>query len=117
MGHIMIPNINFILKKIIHDVSAIIITHAHEDHIGSIPYLWPEINCPLFATPFTSCVINEKLKEHGLNNIKKITIIKSNSILKVEQFQVEFIPITHSIPEMHALVISTDKGQVFHTGD
>lgn len=115
--NISVPNINFIINEIKDNILGIIITHGHEDHIGGLPYLWPKINCPLYATKFTTYLINEKFKNHKLNIQNNIYEIKQNSSIKLGCFNFMMIPITHSIPETSALLISTNYGSVFHTGD
>ena len=115
--NIIVPDINFILQKIKNNISAIILTHAHEDHIGAIQYLWPEIECPIYATKFTSLIVMSKCKEYGLADKIRLIEIKSHQSFNLEDFTITFIPITHSIPEMHGLLIETTKGKIFHTGD
>ena len=114
---IVVPNINFIIKEIKKDILGIVLTHAHEDHIGAIQYLWSEIGCPVYATKFTSLIVKSKCKEYGLVQSMKFNEIESNSAFTLENFKITFIPITHSIPEMNGLLIETEKGKIFHTGD
>lgn len=95
----------------------LVVTHGHEDHIGAIPYLWSRFNCPIYATPFTAFLIREKLKEAHL--IKHATIIEvpCGGAISLGPFQIDYVPITHSIPESHVLKITTPKGIIVHTGD
>ena len=114
---VIVPNINFIIKKIKKDILGIILTHAHEDHIGAIQYLWSEIECPIYATKFTSTIVKYKCKEYNFNRNMKFIETMSNSKFQLQDFTITLIPITHSIPEMNALIIETAKGKIFHTGD
>ena len=114
---IIVPNINFIIKEIKKDILGIVLTHAHEDHIGAIQYLWSEIECPIYATKFTSLIVKSKCKEYGLTKKMKFIETVSNKSFQLNDFKITLVPITHSIPEMNGLVIETDKGKIFHTGD
>ncbi|MBY0580783.1 MAG: ribonuclease J [Rickettsiales bacterium] len=114
---IIVPNINFIIKEIKKDILGIVLTHAHEDHIGAIQYLWSEIECPIYATKFTSLIVKSKCKEYGLTKKMKFVETVSNKSFQLNDFKITLVPITHSIPEMNGLVIETDKGKIFHTGD
>jgi ribonuclease J len=114
---VILPDINFI-KKNIKDFLGIFITHAHEDHIGAIQYLWQELKLPIYASKFASVLLRDRL----INNCdfsSKIKIIEfpSNGILNVKPFTLEFISLTHSIPEMNAILVRTNKGNILHTGD
>ncbi|MBA8667275.1 ribonuclease J [Holosporaceae bacterium 'Namur'] len=113
---IIVPNINFLIKNK-QDIAGLVLTHAHEDHIGAVQYLWPELECPVYTTKFTSAVLKAKLADVGLENEVDITEVPENSKFSVGPFDIEFFNITHSIPEMHGLMLRTDKGNIFHTGD
>ncbi len=113
---VMLPNIDAIIPHK-RDLLGLVLTHAHEDHIGAVPYLWQELGCPLYATPFTAAVLNAKLSEEGLNGKVKIHEVKAGTDYALAPFHFEMVPITHSIPEMHAVALRTDKGTVMHTGD
>ena len=95
----------------------LIVTHAHEDHIGAIPYLWPQLRCPIYATPFTASVLRAKLGEAGLLNEAKIIEVPLSGSFNLGPFAIELITLTHSIPEPNALVLRTAAGTVLHTGD
>ena len=113
---VIMPNISFI-EKHQKDLCAMVLTHAHEDHIGAIPYLWNLLKCPLYATPFTAAIIKNKLKDVGLLDQVPLHIIPLTGKLKVADFEMEYITLTHSIPEPNALLIKTPLGSIFHTGD
>src|SRR3954471_20735203 len=95
----------------------IVATHAHEDHIGAIPYLWPQLQCPIWATPFTASLLRTKLVEAQLANKVKITTVPMSGRFTIGPFDLELITLTHSIPEPNAVVIRTSVGTVLHTGD
>ncbi|MGH6974692.1 MAG: ribonuclease J, partial [Stellaceae bacterium] len=98
-------------------LDGLIVTHAHEDHIGAIPYLWSRFKCPVYATPFTAAVLRLKLIEAGLEHQVPITEVPLSGKFSVGPFEVELITLTHSIPEPNAVVLRTPLGTVLHTGD
>src|SRR5947207_6526944 len=95
----------------------IVATHAHEDHIGAIPYLWPQLECPVWATPFTAAVLRAKLVESGLADRVGMTTVPMLGRFQVGPLDLELITLTHSIPKPNAVVIRTAAGTVLHTGD
>lgn len=99
------------------DLAGLVVTHAHEDHIGAIQYLWPELRCPVYATPFTAAVLRAKLREVPFGGQVKIIEVPLSGRFNVGPFDIELITLTHSIPEPNALVIRTPAGSVLHTGD
>jgi len=99
------------------DISGLVLTHAHEDHIGAVPYLWGQLRCPIYATPFTASLVARKLREAGLTNKAKITEVPMSGKFNVGPFSIELVTLTHSIPEPNAVVIRTSLGTVVHTGD
>lgn len=113
---IILPNIDAIIPHK-EDLLGLVLTHAHEDHLGGVPYLWSELGCPVYATPFTAAVLKPKLAEEGLQGKVKVTEVKAGVQYPIGPFQFEMVPITHSIPEMHAVALRTDEGVVMHTGD
>ena len=113
---VIMPDITFLAERR-EDVLAIIATHAHEDHIGAIHYLWPTLRCPVYATPFTAKLIEGKLEEAGLKERVRLHVVPLHGKLKLGPFEIDFISITHSIPEPNALAIRTKLGVVVHTGD
>ncbi|HJK87399.1 MAG TPA: ribonuclease J [Candidatus Megaira endosymbiont of Hartmannula sinica] len=99
------------------DLLGLVLTHAHEDHIGAIQYLWNNLGCDIYATKFTRNFLELKLSEYSfLSDINMIEIGESNRF-DLGPFNIEMIGLTHSAPEMKALMIRTDKGNIFHTGD
>ena len=110
------PDPGFILDKK-DDLLGIILTHAHEDHIGAIAHLWPKLKCKIFATPFTAVLIKEKFKEKHIDITKDLKIIDLNGTIKLDPFKIEYVSMTHSILEPNGLRIETPAGIVLHTGD
>jgi ribonuclease J len=113
---LMVAEINYISKQK-DNLLGIVLTHAHEDHLGAIQYLWEELGCPIYATKFTLNFLKAKLKETSFLKAIKLIEIKENSHIEIGPFAIETVPLTHSTPEMQSLVIRTDLGNVFHTGD
>lgn len=99
------------------DVVGLVVTHAHEDHIGAIHHLWPRLQCPIHASPFAAHVIRERLKETGSLRDVRLRTFDIGDTLRLGPFEVETIAVTHSIPEPMALAIRTPAGTVLHTGD
>ncbi|CDO60984.1 Metallo-beta-lactamase family protein,RNA-specific [Candidatus Phaeomarinobacter ectocarpi] len=95
----------------------LVLTHAHEDHIGAVPHLWERLKCPLYATPFTAAMLRGKLAEHGLLNDVPLHEIPLGGHLTLGPFEMQFVTLTHSIPEPNAIAIRTPLGNVMHTGD
>ncbi len=96
-------------------LKGLFVTHAHEDHVGAVAYLWGYLKCPLYATPFTAYILEQKLHELGVKT--KVNEIPLLGHAEVGPFKVEFVSLTHSIPEPNALMIRTPHGNIFHTGD
>ncbi|MDO7842437.1 ribonuclease J [Sphingomonas immobilis] len=113
---LILPDLQFIEERA-DDLVGIVLTHGHEDHIGALPYLAEDLGVPLYATAFTAGLIRGKFEEEG--NVKRIelNVVDPLKILQLGPFGVEFVPLSHSIPEMNALLIDTPYGRVFHTGD
>jgi len=105
------------LEERMDDVVGLVVTHAHEDHIGAIHHLWPRLRCPIHATPFAAHVIRERLKETGALRDVRLNTFPVGGAFDVGPFRVESIAVTHSIPEPVALAIRTAAGTVLHTGD
>ena len=110
------PDPGFIIDKK-NDLKGIILTHAHEDHIGAISHIWPDLKCNIYATPFTSVLIKEKFKEKKLDITPYLKIVQLNGKIKLGVFDIEFVTLTHSILEPNGLCIKTPVGNLLHTGD
>jgi len=110
------PDPGFIEDKK-EDLLGIILTHAHEDHIGAITHIWPKLKCKIFATPFTAVLVNEKFREKKIDISSYLKIIQLNSTVDLNPFKIEFITLTHSILEPNGLRIETPVGSILHTGD
>ena len=110
------PDPGFIIDKK-DDLLGIILTHAHEDHIGAIAHIWPQIKCKIFSTPFTAVLIKEKFKEKRIDIGNNLKIVNLNGTVDLKPFKVEFITLTHSILEPNGLRIETPFGNILHTGD
>jgi len=110
------PDPGFIVDKK-KDLMGLVLTHAHEDHIGAIAHIWPKLLCDIYATPFTSVLIQEKFKEKKIDIGKKLKVIELNGKVKLGPFNIEFVTLTHSILEPNGLSIETPSGLVLHTGD
>ena len=110
------PDPGFIIDKK-KDLLGIVLTHAHEDHIGAIAHIWPKLKCKMYATPFTATLIKEKFKEKKIDIGKNLKIVDLNGNIKLGPFKIEFITLTHSILEPNGLLIETPAGIILHTGD
>jgi len=111
---LIMPDIRFLAEQR-ENVLAMVLTHAHEDHIGAIPHLLPMLRCPIYATEFTARLIDMKLEEAGHRD--RTRRVKLGGHLDIGPFGIDFVSITHSIPEPNALAIRTPLGTVVHTGD
>lgn len=112
---LVIPDVTY-LEKNKSRVRGIIITHGHEDHIGSLPYIIKDVDAPIFGTKLTLTLIENKLKEQRLNDVS-LNCIKPKSVIKLGAFTVEFVNVNHSIAGAVGLIITTPVGVVFHSGD
>ena len=110
------PDPGFIVDKK-DDLLGIVLTHAHEDHIGAIAHLWPKLKCKIFATPFTAVLIKEKFKEKHIDITNDLKIVQLNGTINLDPFKIEYITLTHSILEPNGLRIETPAGVILHTGD
>lgn len=113
---IILPDPEFI-EAYAKNIIGIVLTHAHEDHIGAVAWLWPRLKAPLYATPFTAFLLREKLRENDESAQAEITVIPLGGKIDLGPFQVELITLTHSIPEPNGLAIRTPLGTILHTGD
>ena len=109
------PDPTFILEER-EALHGLLLTHGHEDHIGAVALLAPKLGCPIYATPFTAALVRRKLDEYGETNAP-LRVIDMNSRLSLGPFDLEYVTLTHSIPEPSAIVIRTELGTVLHTGD
>ncbi len=110
------PDPGFIVDKK-DDLLGLVLTHAHEDHIGAIAHIWPKLLCNIYATPFTSVLIKEKFKEKKIDIGNKLKTVELNGKVELGPFKIEFVTLTHSILEPNGLKIKTSAGTVLHTGD
>ena len=113
---LVIPDISYLLEKR-EKIRGIVITHGHEDHIGALPYLLPQLNVPVYATRLTHGLISVKLKERKALSGAKLTVVPFNGQVTLGRFRVEFFPVCHSIPDAAGLIIHTPIGTIVHSGD
>ncbi|HSQ97415.1 MAG TPA: ribonuclease J [Rickettsiales bacterium] len=113
---VVAPDISFI-KEHLKDCLGILLTHIHEDHIGAVQYLWEELKLPIYTSKFTSTFLKERLSEYEFGEQVKIIEIQEGKTLNLKPFELEFIGLTHSTPEMNAILIKTEVGNILHTGD
>ncbi|NWH08960.1 MAG: ribonuclease J [Alphaproteobacteria bacterium] len=113
---VIMPDPAFIAERR-RDLLGIVLTHGHEDHLGAVAYLWPQLRCPVYATPFTAALLRGKLEEEDLIDEVKLRIIPLGAKFELGPFALELITLTHSIPEPNAVAITTPLGRVLHTGD
>lgn len=114
---IIIPDFNYV-RKIKDKIRGIVITHAHEDHIGAVPYFFKEFQFPIYATPLALGMISNKFEEHGLKAERKwFRPVEKRKVYEIGEFDIEWIHITHSIIDASALAIKTKAGTIIHTGD
>jgi len=113
---LVIPDFTY-LERNQDKIRGLVITHGHEDHIGSIPYLLKKINVPIYATKLTAGLISHKLEEHKLLRSTKLKIVNQGQTITLGKMRVEFIRSCHSIPDAVILGIHTPAGTVVHTGD
>jgi len=113
---LIMPDAGFIIDKK-DDLLGIVLTHAHEDHIGAVVHIWPNLNCKIYATPFTAALILEKFKEKKIDISSYLNIVPLNSKIKLGAFDIDFVTLTHSILEPNGLSIKTPLGTILHTGD
>ncbi len=110
------PDAGFIEDKK-NDLLGLILTHAHEDHIGAVAHIWPKLKCKIYATPFTAILLQEKFKEKKIDVTNSLNIVQLNSKINLGPFTIDFVTLTHSILEPNGLSITTPSGTILHTGD
>ncbi len=114
---ILVPDFSY-LREIKHKIKGIVITHAHEDHIGAVPYLFKEMQFPIYGTPLPLGMIGNKFDEHGMRSYKSyFRYVEKRKPIKIGDFEVEWIHMTHSIIDASSLAITTEAGTIIHTGD
>ncbi|MGD9535763.1 MAG: ribonuclease J [Alphaproteobacteria bacterium] len=113
---VLMPDTAFI-EEHRDDLLGIVLTHAHEDHLGAVAHLWPRLRCPVYATPFTAAVLRDKLNDAGLADELELIEMPLSGSFTLGPFALEYITLTHSIPEPSAVAIRTPFGTLLHTGD
>ncbi len=113
---VLMPDPSFIVQRK-DALLGIVLTHAHEDHLGAVPDIWPKLRCPVYATPFAASILKRKLMEAGIVDQVPVTIVPLGGKFSLGPFDLELITMTHSIPEPNAVAIRTPFGTVMHTGD
>jgi ribonuclease J len=113
---IILPDPAFIAEHA-DDILGIVLTHAHEDHIGAVGWLWPQLKAPVYATPFTAFLVREKLRDAGILDEVSITEVPLSGTFQLGPFELTLVTLTHSIPEPNGLAIKTPLGTILHTGD
>ncbi|MDX6748408.1 ribonuclease J [Geminicoccaceae bacterium 1502E] len=115
-AEIVLPDLGFIEEQ--RDrLAGLVITHAHEDHLGAVPYLWPRLRCPIYCTPFAAAVLRRKFADAGIDAGGLLRVVKPGANFEIGPFGCRFIRVTHSVPEANALAIECEHGRVLHTGD
>ena len=112
----LIPDIGYLLKRR-QNIRGLIITHGHEDHIGALPYLLPQLGCPVYAARLTTKLLSVELKQRGMKGKPRLHIVSTGDKVNLGSFTVEFFPVCHSIPDATGLIIDTPLGIVVHSGD
>ena len=113
---IVLPELGYIIGER-KRLAGLVLTHAHEDHLGAVAWLWPQLRCPVYCTPFAAAILANKLKEAGLENEVPVHIKPVGTRFSAGPFAIEFVSVTHSIPEPTALLIEAKGARVVHTGD
>ncbi len=111
---LIVPDLTYLQGR---RVTALVLTHGHEDHIGGVPYVWPLLDGPVFATPFTLALVEPKLSEHQIEAGDRLQPVRPGDRRQAGDFEIEFLRVTHSIPDCVALAIHTPAGTIVHTGD
>lgn len=113
---ILLPDPKFLADRK-KDLVGLIITHAHEDHIGAVAHLWPRLRCPIYCSPFTAAIMKHKLSEKPECRDAEVIVVEGNKKINLKPFSITFTPVTHSVPDTMALFIETEAGNIVHSGD
>ena len=114
---LLVPDLGF-LEEHAADLVGLVLTHAHEDHLGAVAHLWPRfLRCPVYATAFTAAMLRSKLEENGILDQTPLQTVAPGGTVAPAPFQVTWVPMAHSIPEAHSIAIRTPVGTVVHSGD
>src|SRR6185503_10408072 len=113
---LIIPDLAYVEARR-DQVKALILTHGHEDHIGGVPYVMPLFDGPVYGTAFTLALVEPKLEEHGIDAGDRLKTVQPGGKITIGPLTIEFIRVTHSIPDCVALAITTPVGTIVHTGD
>ncbi|MEE2635846.1 MAG: ribonuclease J [Acidobacteriota bacterium] len=114
--NLVIPDLSY-LHEHVGALAAVVLTHGHEDHVGALPYVWPLLEGPVYGTALTLALVGSKLTEHGLDPEERCVTIEPGATVTVGEFQIEFVRVTHSMPDCVAIAIHTPAGVLLHTGD
>ncbi len=115
-SEVFMPNIDIISEKKLN-LSGMLITHAHEDHIGAVHHLWSYLKCPIYTTPFSGYLLKQRLIDQGILNEVQLNIVKKESKFSIGNFKLELIDISHSILEPNSVLLTLGNKKIFHTGD
>jgi len=113
---LVIPDLTYLERPGVR-VAALVLTHGHEDHIGGVPHVLPRVSGPVYGTPFTLALVEPKLEEHGIDARDRLVPVRPGDVIRVGELTIEFVRVTHSIPDSVALVVGTPVGTIVHTGD
>jgi len=111
---LIVPDLSYLQGR---RVTALVLTHGHEDHIGGVPYVWPFVDGPVYGTPFTLALVGPKLEEHEIESGDRLQPVQPGDRVRAGAFEIEFLRVTHSIPDCVAVAIHTPVGTIVHTGD
>lgn len=113
---ILAPDLSYISSQK-EKLVGLVLTHAHEDHLGAVAYVWDQLNCPVFATPYTASILRNKLSETGLLHKVPLKVVDIGGSIELDPFKITYVPVAHSILEANSLAITTPAGVVIHSGD